>query len=138
MSSAVYSAPRLPEIPDEARELFDRLWLEPEMPVDLLRMQVQDYRQVVHLVGKERERIDVALADRIAQVCLQLLGEISRETPAHERRLIQVAVRYFVEEEDADGDMLSAFGFADDVAVLNAVLTSLGRDELVIVVDWPL
>lgn len=122
--------PYIPGIPDEARPLVDRLLREPPMPIGLLRMQVQDYRQVVHQAAREKEFVDVDLADHIADACLELLDGVTKGAPQVERRLVQVAIRYFVEEEDADDDMASIFGFDDDAAVLNAVLNYLGREDL--------
>ena len=124
--------PYIPGIPDEARPLVDRLLREPPMPIDLLRMQVQDYRQVVHQAAREKEFVDVDLADHIADACLELLDGVTQDAPQVERRLVQLAVRYFVEEEDADDDMASIFGFDDDATVLNAVLNYLGREDLAV------
>jgi hypothetical protein len=41
-------------------------------------------------------------------------------------------VRYFVLNEDAEGDMDSLVGFDDDALVFNAVVEELGHADLVV------
>jgi uncharacterized membrane protein YkvA (DUF1232 family) len=76
--------------------------------------------------------VDATTANALADVSIQLLGLITDETPESDRRLIQAAIRYFVLEEDAVGDLVSQAGFDDDRTVMNAVLRALGLEHLVI------
>jgi hypothetical protein len=43
--------------------------------------------------------------------------------------MVQAAVRYFLIEDDADGDLDSILGLDDDADVMNAVLRHLGYDD---------
>lgn len=120
------------DLPDESQEVLERQFAEPLRPPEELRREVEAYLEEVREVALERERVELPLAEQIATTCLQLLDGIGKHTPEDERRLIQVACRYFVMDEDGDSDMGSILGFDDDVAVLNGVLRALDREEWVV------
>ena len=86
--------------------------------------QVESHRYalpgVVTNIGPRRHYVEVDLA-------AHLLGTIGEGTPDETRLLIQAAVRYFLIEEDGDGDLNSVLGFDDDAEVMNAVLVHLGH-----------
>ena len=70
---------------------------------------------------------DHHLGNQLADKALALLDRINGDTCDVDRRLGQIAVRYFVLDDDGDDDLLSPFGFDDDVEVFNAVVHALGE-----------
>ena len=119
-------------IPKEALDLWQQLLSENLVPVDQLRTEVTGYQDHLAIQARSREFLDTSTANQLAQVSLKLLDTVTEETPPGDQLLIQAAVRYFVLEEDAEGDLESVTGFDDDVEIMNAVLRLLGRDPWVI------
>ena len=52
---------------------------------------------------------------------------VDPRTPSHVRGLLLAAIGYFVLPTDAVPDLIAAFGFTDDAAVLAAVLATVGQ-----------
>jgi hypothetical protein len=75
--------------------------------------------------------VDLEVATRVADTLQRLLDEPD-EYDAEGRALLRGATEYFLAVGDADNDHTDALGFDDDVRVLNAVLDSLGRRDLLI------
>ena len=73
--------------------------------------------------------LQIDLANRMAAVLNLLLRE---ETDPEHKPLIVGAIRYFVLEFDDQPDTASEDGLLDDLAVMNAVLKVIGRDDLVL------
>ena len=115
-------------IPHKARPLWDKLMAEEVIPVHQLFSEVTEYRKAIE-AARRMEHVDDTLADALADVSLQLLQTIGPNTTEETRRVIQGAVRYFVLEDDIDGDLDSVLGFDDDAEVMNAALDHLGRSE---------
>ncbi len=115
---------------DAARATFLHLLEQPLADEHALSANVDLYLEVVRHLAATSEAIDVESAERLAGACHELLASVGPQTPEPVRRLIQAAVRYFLEEEDADEDLASRSGFDDDVQVVNAVTRYLGRDDL--------
>ncbi|MBW2454088.1 MAG: hypothetical protein JRI68_06245 [Deltaproteobacteria bacterium] len=117
-------------VPDAAKDLWGKLIAEELRPVHELFKEVRDYQ---HALAKRSQwtddDVDPALARDLAEASLRLLGTLSDDTPESTRRLIQAAVRYFIIEDDADGDLDSILGLDDDAEVVNAVLRHLGHDK---------
>lgn len=125
----------LPGVPEEARELFAVLVSERPLTRASLEREVLGYIQLVRGERRAGRGVDARLADALAEASLALLEHLDDEGCSDEhRRLIQAAVRYFVLEEDADGDFSSPSGFDDDAAVMNAVARHLGREDLLVAV----
>ncbi|MEM1033222.1 MAG: hypothetical protein AAF928_15520 [Myxococcota bacterium] len=118
-------------VPGVARPLWRQLVAEPLRPVHELFGQVQAYRDDLALPPSPggQPEVDRQLARALADRCLQLLGTLHDDSPDHERRLVQAAVRYFLIEDDAEADLDSILGLDDDARVLNAVLTHLGHEN---------
>jgi len=95
---------------------------------------VDEHVERVRVAGRERDFVDVALAERIAATLHQLLLTAEQYT-ARERALLFGAVKYFAEHDDANSDLSSPTGFDDDAGVLNAVCVYLGRKDLTLVID---
>jgi uncharacterized membrane protein YkvA (DUF1232 family) len=118
------------QLPADTRHTMQRLLAQPVVPLDSLRLNVQQYMQLVYHAATIHEFIDVATAERLAETSYALLDSVAPQAPGDTRALIQAAVRYFLVSEDADDDLASISGFDDDVAVMNAVTQMLGRPDL--------
>lgn len=118
------------EAPPEARTHLERLWSEPVKSIEGLRAEVVRYIQQLTELRSEYEFLDLATAQRIASQCLAHLSWLEDHNRPDPARLIQVAVRYFVEDEDAESDLSSPIGFDDDAAVVEAVARVLGTERL--------
>jgi hypothetical protein len=118
-------------IPPVAREVFERLMVEPLRERDALAREVALYVEVIDNAAVDNPYVDNDLGRDIARVCNGLLEGWSTTLPEHTRRQIQAAVRYFVTEEDGDSDLVIG-GLDEDAAVANAVAAHLGRGDLVV------
>jgi uncharacterized membrane protein YkvA (DUF1232 family) len=118
------------ELPENARILVEQLIQEDLVSSDELRFEIEKYSSKIDRFARKRDDLDVNLAECIAQSCLAMLDTLKQDSPAEHRRLMQVACRYFVEEDDEEGDLGSVFGFDDDAEVLNIVVRKLGRPDL--------
>jgi uncharacterized membrane protein YkvA (DUF1232 family) len=122
-------------IPDASKELWNQLIAEDLKPVHELFTEVHEYQQAIQERSQWTEsKIDPTLANALSEATLRLLGTLTERTPETTRRMVQAAVRYFVIEDDADGDLDSILGLDDDAEVLNAVLTKLGYGDWVVAI----
>jgi hypothetical protein len=112
----------------DSREVVSTLLLEPLYPLDELRGQVLSYRQAI----ADAPTADHLLGAQLVEGALALIDAVSTSANDLHRRLAQVAVRYFVMDDDGDDDLMSPFGFDDDVEVFNAVVEKIGLDHLLI------
>lgn len=90
-----------------------------------LREILSLYLDQVRQLQEEHPFIDLDLVERIGVACsalLDLYGDL--EEPA--RAAVVGAIRYFVIEEDAEGDLDSIVGFDDDARVVNWVINRFG------------
>jgi hypothetical protein len=113
------------ELLSDTRSVVHELLDEPLLPLASLDRAVGEYRQAIEDARSADQELGLALVEGASAL---LTSAICADT----HRLVQVAVRYFVMDDDGDDDLASPFGFDDDVEVFNAVATVLGRDELVI------
>lgn len=95
---------------------------------------VESHLEVVRAVAKDRDFVDVGLAEKISGVLHALVDDADSYT-ARERALLAGAMRYFTKADDENSDMTSPTGFDDDTEVLNAVCRYVGRAELCIEVS---
>lgn len=125
------TAPLFPHMLDpEIDNAFARLCVDVETA--LLPNLVKDVEQhvlQVRVALSANEFLDIAMAERIAKLLMNLLGRIE-SYPQPKQRLIVGASRYFIRSNDAQSDLSSLLGFDDDAAVLNYVLVELGHGEL--------
>ena len=108
---------------------------------------MSDTRSVVHELARH-ERIDpkrlvsdidaYALAILDSPLADQELGAklvagckslLTLDLPADQQHWVQIAVLYFVLDDDGDDDLASPFGFDDDAEVFNAVCKAIGHPE---------
>jgi uncharacterized membrane protein YkvA (DUF1232 family) len=102
--------------------------LSPAKAADL-RHAVAAHVERIRAALTTNEFLDMAAAERIADVLTELLGDYARQPELH-CALIVGAARYFAEARDVEPDLTSLLGFDDDVQVLNFVLDSIGRADL--------
>lgn len=118
---------RLPRaLQDEVRSLLT----EPLMPLSSLGAALDAYRVYIEYRVKEASPVDQPLGEKIALGCEALLKDLPDHPEAH--AAVQMAVRYFVIDEDVDGDTDSPSGLDDDALVFNKVAEFLGREDLII------
>jgi len=121
---------QLPGVPSDAQSLWAGLVTAELIPVHQLFSDVHAYQTMLAKRGQWRDDdVDPALAQALCDASIRLLGTLTDDSPESTRRLIQGAVRYFVLEDDADGDLDSILGLDDDTQVMNAVMDKLGRAD---------
>jgi uncharacterized membrane protein YkvA (DUF1232 family) len=114
-------------IPPEAVALFKTYLNDtPRRPEEVC----SDLDSYLQFVAKVAERTNVGLdtARKIAEV----LRELLTSAPEGKYKYAQAAARYFLEDLDAEGDLVSDSGFDDDLLVVNSVAHHFGRPELVL------
>lgn len=109
--------------------LFDSLCevLSDEFTQDL-KLQLDSYSSTISEAHAKNEFLDISLSDSLYKVSHKLL-EVYEEYTESNQYLIIGAIRYFIEDEDADGDLDGPCGFDDDVEVMNYVLDVIGKPE---------
>jgi len=88
------------------------------------------YTRRIDAAAHRRHYVDVNLAEAILRSCRHLLESDWPDLDEDQRRLACLACAYYLEADDAEGDLESVFGFDDDALVLNGVLDAIGRPEL--------
>ena len=113
-------------------QVFERLVAETQ-PMHLVTLagDVDAHLEEIRVAAKRNELLPVDLAEEIAgklQGLLRGLGEL----PAEQQRLVIGAARYFVSTQDVNPDTETVLGLDDDASVLNYVLETIGRTDLLI------
>lgn len=121
------SHPVLEGLLSDTRPVVERLLDEAPIPLEQLVLALEAFDESIEAV-RLHPMVDAHTADLLSRACRSLLVEVADHPEQH--ALAQVAVRYVVLDEDADGDTDSPFGFDDDVEVFNAVVEHLGRGHL--------
>jgi hypothetical protein len=86
---------------------------------------VEQYLVELRWAKTEHPFIDLDLAEDLAATCKALLALVDPTDP-RAAALVGGAVRYFLDSDDAEGDMDSAEGLVDDAEVVNYVIAHLG------------
>lgn len=121
--------PILARLLSDSRPVVERLLAEPPWSVTQLRADLDAFDETL---GENASTLaDLDTAQALILGCHALL-DLVKQPDERARRLLHVAIRYVVLEEDGDGDLDSPFGFDDDVEVFNAVVAELGLDALLI------
>jgi len=109
------------------------LYEAPPAPPARLQRQLTGYVQDLDANIADREFIDADLARQLAGECEVLLDLLDGGASESTHRLVQMAVGYFLDPDDAESDAASPIGFDDDAEVIRAVArelgVSLGKDE---------
>lgn len=124
--------PKELEVPAVAAGLVAEIGREPLRTAESLRLEVLAYDRLIAETAESNPVVDVQTASALTTGCVALLDWLADHDQPLNHLLVQVACRYYVLEEDAEGDLDSSIGFDDDAEVFNAVCVYLGLDELVI------
>ena len=120
---------RLSNLGQEIQRIIEQLSQEelisPRLLADELETYVQDIRNT-----SRSEFFDLQTANRVVELCRSLLEALPADPSERQHRLTQLAIRYFVLEEDAEDDNDSLIGFDDDLQVAIAVIEELGLHDL--------
>lgn len=119
-------------IPEDSTEAFRRLLETPMLDAGDLWMMVRGHLVALREAEAAEELMDGKLGKELAVASEALLNRFPDEESEDGKLLIQAAVRYYVLNEDAEGDMDSLVGFDDDALVFNAVVEHLGHGDLAV------
>ena len=100
------------------------------MPLKVLAGELADYTNGLDNQARRAEFFDIDTAKLAARLCHKLLSALPAEPDENQHRLTQIAITYFVLEEDAEDDNNSLIGFDDDLQVVVAVIDELGLNHL--------
>ena len=120
------------ELSDELRRALDRFCDLPLASRSTLEALIAGYADDIERAATKRADLDVHLADCIARSCMTLLNEEWDRAEDSGKRLIEAACQYFVESEDQDSDLESAYGFDDDAELVNEIVELLNRQDLTV------
>ncbi|NDD30435.1 MAG: hypothetical protein EB084_19430 [Proteobacteria bacterium] len=119
-------------IPEAHRDAFERLLARDLVPETSLLADVDAHLQtILDLEERTGRGIDLRHAEALADRSRVLLRGVTGMTSEDDRRAIQAAVRYFLDASDGDRDFQPG-GLVDDVQVMNAVVSSMLRTDLLI------
>jgi len=121
-------------LPQDSADFFQRLLAEPTLDAGDLWMMVRGHLVALREAEAAEEVMDGRLGKELAEASEQLLYRFPDEDSEDGQLLIQAAIRYFVLNEDAEGDMDSLVGFDDDAQVFNVVVEELGHGDLSVIV----
>ena len=114
----------LERVPSRSRALVQELLDEPLLSSVVLRGEVEAHLDLFRDAQRTNAQLDIRHAEALASRCHQLLDLVDNDAPEERRQLVQVAVRYFVIEDDGDDDVQTG-GLDDDEAVIAAVVDAL-------------
>ena len=100
------------------------------MPLKVLAGELADYTDGLDNQARRAEFFDLDTAKQAATLCLKLLAALPAHPSQEQHRLTQLAINYFIVEEDAENDNESLIGFDDDLQVVVAVIEELGFNHL--------
>lgn len=114
--------------------LLARVQDQPRIDEQGLRLMVEAHAASMKALQEDHPFMDAARAAQVADRCLLLLAEWSR-LDGPQRILVELACRYFVEDDDEEHDLDSLVGFDDDAEVVNIVARRLGHESYCIDLD---
>lgn len=129
LASSFLSPTHLPlpaGLPEETREAYTRFLAKRTLTRELLLAKVRGYVETIGQAHDLEQQLDLATSTDLARGLLRLIRECTDSQLPH----TQAAVCYFLESDDADPDLGSAHGFADDASVFNCVCRHLGLPDL--------
>jgi hypothetical protein len=94
-----------------------------------LRAAVRAHAEEIRAAADADELLPVDLAESLAARLDDLLAAVG-QLPVDHVHLVVGAARYFVSTEDDIGYTSGVLGLDDDVAVFNAVMRRIGREDL--------
>jgi len=113
----------------DIRRILDQLngedLVSPQVLADELETYVDNIVDSAHT-----EFFDLETSHRVTRLCKRLLEALPDHPDEKQHRLTQLAISYFVLEEDAEDDNESLIGFDDDLQVAIAAIEELGLHQL--------
>jgi len=97
-----------------------------------LRSKVVTHVGSIRAAAQTNELLPVDLAEVLAKRLTGLLDELDKFSAEHQS-LVLAAARYFISDDDHRPDTKDAMGLDDDLLVLNFVVTTIGRKDLLVV-----
>lgn len=113
----------------DIRRIAEQLYREEPVSAHVLADELETYAQVLSRKHNS-EFVDLDTANQVVALCRRLLGALPVDPSEKQHRLTQLAISYFVLEEDIDDDNASVVGFDDDLQVVVAVIKELGLHGL--------
>ena len=120
----------LESLPDRSRAVLGSLLENPQSDRKNLLAQVRDYVASLEQQKASAELLDLKTARLLGRKSVAMLERTSADDEEAEK-LIEAAVIYFVEYDDADHDFHSESGFDDDLEVVDTVARELGFTDVV-------
>lgn len=114
------------DLPEEVRTTYLQYLSQPRLTRELLIARVRKYLDTIVAARDQLQTVDTGTAGELGQGLLRLLRDCPDEGLPH----AQAAVYYFVESQDADPDIGTDHGFADDAQVFNSVCRHLNLPHL--------
>ena len=99
---------------------------------DYLAADLDEYMKKIVVESRTNSCIDLPMIERMLAVFKTLLVSFAKLSEGHQA-VVSAAIRYFIDSEDAQSDFSEPFGFDDDLAVLNAALLAIDREDLLVV-----
>lgn len=116
--------------PPVLAESLQRLREQPAVPAAEQRKAIDTYCKRLAFSVEEFPSLDVTTALRVADQCRRLLDWAEGQEDSAARECVQVAVQYFLDEDDEEHDLQSPIGFDDDATVVALVAEAVGRGDL--------
>lgn len=125
----------LPRFPDTVAPTFRKLCEAlPLSEIERIQGEVDECMEIFQNLSKEYPRLNIFLAEEIADRCHKLLAMYS-DFSNDQQGLVIGAVRYFAIAEDSISETDFATGFDDDARVMNYVLEELELEQLYILIS---
>ena len=112
------------------RRLVEKLLCEPPMAREHLRKDLKSYLEGLEIFAQTDEFMDLQTAREVAHRCHILVDSLQSDHGSENHLIVQAAVRYFLLDEDAEGDRASPIGFDDDARVVAAAEKALADKML--------
>lgn len=105
----------------------------PVTDVELTRLgrRIRTHVDAIAEAALSEPELPVGLAEILAGNIATLIAA-SGSFDDEQRGIVYAAAKYFILTCDADNDLISAHGLADDVYVFNEACRLLGRDDLTV------
>lgn len=113
------------------QELLQPFLADDDRSPRTLRAKVVTHVGSIRAAALRNELLPVDLAELIARRLTGLLDQLEA-FPEAQQSLILGAARYFISNLDHRPDTEDAMGLDDDLLVLNFVVTTIGRSDLVV------
>jgi len=112
------------------QHLFESMCeLLPDEEARALEPAVREHARAIRAAQENNEFLDAETAEQIAVALVALLADYDGYADSQKMLLIGAA-RYFIQSQDAEGDLTSILGCDDDAEVLNYVVEQLDRKDL--------